>query len=434
MFSRTLLFRAPASSSSSSRSAMTAMKSSSSSSSTNSLQSNSRSGASGGGGGGALSRASSQSVLDTFLQIQLGTWTPSPQTARQVLVTHFGAKLMQMQLSEAKLAAMDPKRVTKLLKQTLYEQYLAVPFTVLSFDLEFTGIPNFSGDVTSLGPSEDIVEIALYDPDQKRLFEQLVVPYHGRPMSNTAASMTGISDKDLKTKGKPLVDAWNSAVDFIEATMKYNTDQRRAQFLAENAILSQQRASIANPFSFDMETNAKMQELEQERLNSPNPGSGDGFKHEQAERLLLLSHGARLVDIAMINWVQTLEGAKQLPATTTFGDTLLQIKDLHRRRPVTKDKWPAAWSLEDIAAFLSLKVDSIHRAGSDAVLTWEALYHSLDRYGDESLTPRQQLVGRFFDQEAKGVLNAYDEEQQQRVKVAQMSKSTKKVGLEGFSI
>jgi hypothetical protein len=109
-----------------------------------------------------------------------------------------------------------------------------------------------------------------------------------------------------------------------------------------------------------------------------------------------------------------LPGAKQLPATTTFGDTQLQIKDLHRRRPVTKDKWPAAWSLEDIAAFLNLRVENTHRAGPDAVLTWEALFHSLDRYGDESLTPRQQLVGRFFDQEAKSVLNAYDVEQQGR--------------------
>ena len=326
---------------------------------------------------------------------------------------------MQMQLSEAKLAAMDPKRVTKLLKQTLYEQYLAVPFTVLSFDLEFTGIPNFSGDVSSTGPSEDIVEIALYDPDRKKLFQQLIVHYNKRRMSDVAANLTGLSDSELAAKGKPLIEAWNSAVDFIEETMSFNVQQRSAQNAAENDILSHQRASMSNPFTFDPAESEFRQKLEQEKLTNPDylKATAEGFKATQPERLLLLSHGARLVDIAMINWVQTLEGAKQLPPTTTFGDTLLQIKDLHRRRPVTKDKWPAAWSLEDISAFLNLKVENTHRAGLDAILTWDALYHSLDRYGDESLTPRQQLVGRFFDGEAKGVLNAYDVEQQHRARV-----------------
>ena len=126
-------------------------------------------------------------------------------------------------------------------------------------------------------------------------------------------------------------------------------------------------------------------------------------------RLLLLSHGARLVDISMLQWIQSLDGAKKLPATTTFGDTQLQIKDLHRRRPVTKDKWPAAWALEDSANFLGLPTSQLHRAGPDAQLTWEVMYHSLDRYGDDSLTPRQQLVGRFFDQDAKSVLSDMDE-------------------------
>jgi hypothetical protein len=36
-------------------------------------------------------------------------------------------------------------------------------------------------------------------------------------------------------------------------------------------------------------------------------------------------------------------------------------------------------------------------------LTWEVLSHTLDRYGDDTLTPRQQLVSRFLDREARAI-------------------------------
>jgi len=85
-----------------------------------------------------------------------------------------------------------------------------------------------------------------------------------------------------------------------------------------------------------------------------------------------------------------------------FGDTDHHVRDLHRRRPVTKDKFPASWRLEDLATWLELPIpEQSHRAGADAKLTWEVLYHTMDRYGSDELLPRQQLVQRFFDEQGK---------------------------------
>ena len=85
-----------------------------------------------------------------------------------------------------------------------------------------------------------------------------------------------------------------------------------------------------------------------------------------------------------------------------FGDTDHHVRDLHRRRPVTKDKFPPSWRLEDLATWLELPIpEQSHRAGADAKLTWEVLYHTMDRYGSDELLPRQQLVQRFFDEQGK---------------------------------
>ena len=90
-----------------------------------------------------------------------------------------------------------------------------------------------------------------------------------------------------------------------------------------------------------------------------------------------------------------------------FGDTDHHVRDLHRRRPVTKDKFPASWRLEDLATWLELPIpEQSHRAGADAKLTWEVLYHTMDRYGSDELLPRQQLVQRFFDEQGKQAVAA----------------------------
>eukprot|EP00658_Telonema_sp_P-2_P063220 TRINITY_DN5193_c0_g2_i1.p1 TRINITY_DN5193_c0_g2~~TRINITY_DN5193_c0_g2_i1.p1 ORF type:complete len:160 (+),score=45.51 TRINITY_DN5193_c0_g2_i1:169-648(+) len=99
------------------------------------------------------------------------------------------------------------------------------------------------------------------------------------------------------------------------------------------------------------------------------------------------------------------------PEHYRFADTLNIIQDMHRRRPVTQDKHPPSFSLEGVISWLKLPVNAesaSHRAGPDAALTWMALYHTMDRYGDETLTPHQQLVLRYFENEAVNLMYSSD--------------------------
>jgi len=151
-----------------------------------------------------------------------------------------------------------------------------------------------------------------------------------------------------------------------------------------------------------------------------------------------------------------------------FGDTHHVVRDLHRRRPVTPDKHPPSWKLEDLLVWLKVPPqlsvtyqpeeaigdnnshlskkpllsskpttsakkkktsvgdegaakaqttttkkestgDSVapasanraHRASYDARMTWDVLKHTMERYGDDTYTVRQQLITRFFDDESK---------------------------------
>ena len=118
---------------------------------------------------------------------------------------------------------------------------------------------------------------------------------------------------------------------------------------------------------------------------------------EASERTLILSHGAKLADVQMLHDGCAAVGAK-IPSTIRFGDTYNTIRDLHRRRPVTKDKQPPSWALGELGSWLGLDMAGrgLHRALPDAILTWDVLASTLDRYGDDNLTPRQQLVPRYY--------------------------------------
>lgn len=133
-------------------------------------------------------------------------------------------------------------------------------------------------------------------------------------------------------------------------------------------------------------------------------------KTGRRQRVLLLSHGARSADVTMLEWALKRNNLT-FPEHYRFADTLNIIQDMHRRRPVTQDKHPPSFSLEGVISWLKLPVNAesaSHRAGPDAALTWMALYHTMDRYGDETLTPHQQLVLRYFENEAVNLMYSSD--------------------------
>lgn len=222
-------------------------------------------------------------------------------------------------------------------------QYLAcVPFRVFGFDMEFTGPPAFRAD----GPTEDIIELGLYAPGRQEVFSCLVQPQRRRPVQEEVVKLTGISNEMLRREGLPFPKAWRRFVEF---------------------------------------------------LHTPEPGEPAGA----GDHILLLSHGGKLADQSLIR--HTLEqSGLSLPDGVVFGDTIHIIRDAHRRRPVTVDRHPPTWGLSDLVGWLNIPPTlPAHRAGNDAKMTWEVLYHTLLRYGDDSITPKQQLVSRFFDEPAK---------------------------------
>ncbi|CBH09742.1 hypothetical protein, conserved [Trypanosoma brucei gambiense DAL972] len=283
--------------------------------------------------------------LEVFTQLQLGIHPPL-STQRQFLQQHFDVEMERRGITETKLLAMDGHLCTQLLRQLLFERYLSVPFRLFTFDLEFTGPPVFGPD----GPTEDIMEFGFYSPAHDKVFSCLVRPSNGRCVSPEVTTLTHITQKMLEEDGLPFRDAWAKVLDF---------------------------------------------------LNTPEPQELPGAE----KRLLVLSHGGKLADVSLIKW--TLEASDmELPSNIIFGDTFHLIRDAHRRRPVTLDKHPPTWGLSDLVQWLRIPPTlPAHRAGNDAKMTWDALYHTLERYGDEDLTPREQLVSRFFDVEAKQVMS-----------------------------
>jgi DNA polymerase III epsilon subunit-like protein len=280
---------------------------------------------------------------DVFEQIQSGA-PMNPSAMKGFIIRHFSEIALVRGLSEARIHAMDTRSLTELLRSLLYEAYVAVPFSVFTFDLEFTGLPG-----QTKGPAS-IIEFALYCPDTQKSFTSLVRPLEGSELSEEASKLTGIKYTELDAA--PTFDVvLKQALDFVE----------------ENA-----------------ET------------------------REALSRSLILSHGAKLADLKILNESARHYGIA-LPKHLRFADTYNVIKDLHRRRPVTKERLPPSWALQDLGLWLKLDTPPVkHRALPDAQFTWEVLLHSLDRYGDTSLTPRQQLVARFFASEGKARLESLD--------------------------
>ena len=286
-------------------------------------------------------RSPKQSPLDLFLQIQLGTHPPVT-AQRMFLIQHFKEELTERRITDAKVHALDGRVTFNLLRELLFNRYLNVPFRLFTFDMEFTSAPNF----TATGPTEEIIEIGIYSPANNAVFSRLVIPTK-KDIDPQTTKLTGISKQMIEKDGKPFLDVWQDVLRF---------------------------------------------------LNTPEPKEPPG----SANRILMLSHGGKLADVSMLQWALKSHGL-ELPDVITFGDTFHIVRDLHRRRPVTPDKHPPSWKLGDLVDWLKVKpsTETVHRAGDDAKLTWDAVSHTLDRYGDEALTPRQQLISRFYDQEAK---------------------------------
>lgn len=277
------------------------------------------------------------SPLEVFSCVVQGV-VPPVNIQRAFLAHHFTDDLAAKGIHDSKLAAMDYRTCSRLLRRLVLHKYLSIPLRLYAFDMEFTDIPRFTAE----GPTSDIIEIGVFSPARDARMSVLVKTPEGRRIPDSTVELTGITNEMLDAEGVPFLEAWTRVEAF---------------------------------------------------LNTPEPDEPSGAEVRQ----LLLSHGGKLADVSMLQWALKRH-QKEMPQNIVFGDTFGLIRDAHRRRPVTPDKHPPSWRLSDLVGWLKVESDEhAHRAGDDAKMTWDALYHTLERYGDDTLTPRQQLVLRFFD-------------------------------------
>ena len=396
--------------------------------------------------------------LEVFRTLQLGAF-PAPAITRRFLEANFSKELMERNITPTKLQALEPQSCNMLLKQLFQAKFLSVPCRIITFDVEFSGLPTFTND----GPSEDIIELGAFCPIRGKVFSRLVTTKKTIP--EAVVKLTGIDNALLEKEGVPFEKAWQDFMDFIETdevallegggegtgadaeslwAAKPNADEAKkdegkekgekdssgkdgGDKNEEKGEKKKQKKSRLPTFEINAQAEKTIWYDPVDIIRVPDtltpmtPAATPGAFKPKA---LLLSHGGKLADIAMIEWALKRSG-QTLPAHYKFADTYNIIQDLHQRRPVTQDKHPPSYRLAEMCNWLKTKVPAtIHRAGPDAAMTWQALFHTLDRYGDESRTPHQQLMLRYFEADAVMLMSEADDPSSSRARTQQAMGAT----------
>eukprot|EP00758_Cryptobia_borreli_P007809 Tbor_TRINITY_DN5332_c2_g5::TRINITY_DN5332_c2_g5_i1::g.5166::m.5166 len=395
----------------------------------------------------SLSMLSVDRPIEVFRSMQLGLM-PTPVVCRKFLQAYFPDALAEKRITSVKLQAMESQACSALLRTLFYERFLAVPARLITFDAEFTGEPNF----TLEGPTEDIIELAAYCPIRGKIFSRLIKTEKKIP--EEVQKVTGISNQLLDKEAVTFPEAWKDMVMFIDGDMDTlcPLEEQERELVIPSEVTDEEKKVKKGQKEKDSE------KVKTEEVNgSPNvknkkefktpippptakvnaegessvwydpvdikriPVSLDSYKKLEAsngntnifkssvqggpEKVLLLSHAGRATSVTMLEWALRRNDLV-FPGNYRFADSLGIIQDMHRKRPVTQDKHPPSYSLTDLSKWLKIPVPTLsNRAGPDAAMTWSVIFHTLDRYGDESLTPHQQLVLRFFEGEAVELMN-----------------------------
>ena len=326
-------------------------------------------------------------------------YIPSISKSRAEIMCKFLPELRQTGMSEVELFKKGARELATILFQLYYEKLYAVPFQLVTFDLEFTDIPRF----TKEGPTASIIEFGAYHPESKQKFERLVLPTNSaHEVSPSTQELTGIKPSELREYGKSYNEVWYAFLHWIN-----RLPQPSATVSAES-LRDESLMGTSIDFSMDEatpETSSPEAESASEKKDTSLLDSYRECKPSEKEvpalnadmKYLFLSHGGRLADVSMLKW-ECKQCDLELPSEVTFGDTYGLTRDRHRRRPVTSNMLPPAWGLVDLKMWMNLptKKTKAHRALNDAVMTWEVLEETLRRYGTENLTPKQQLGETFF--------------------------------------
>lgn len=414
-------------------------------------------------------------ATELYAQLQLGM-TPSPTSMRTFILNRCNAEVLASKgISIARIHAMEAAGLRNFLRQLFTEQYYSLPFLPVGLAMEYTtSPPTFS----SAGPSASIIEIAAYLPTLNATFTTGVQPLSQHLSASSVASKSsppppGRSQQKGGGGGKGATavvgglptfpQAFDALMTFLQdAAAKmassspssgtttllsghqghHHTElslEHRFLFLSHGAKLADepmlkwscQHHGIMFPSEITIgDTDILIRDLHRRRPVAPD-------RHPPAWSLNELSQWLKLPG----GDGTSTQGPPLLPSVTTTTTISEATDSVSGKASASKSKQTTTTSaaarsnkaaLSTPSSTTSVSSSSHPNRGkrdvaNDAKLTWEVLWHTLDRYGADDVLPEKQLIRRFYDREARELMDeTVDSEQQEQQHGAPSAKAKNK--------
>jgi len=207
------------------------------------------------------------------------------------------------------------------------------PLQLFSYDLEFTGLPKWEGEV----PDQEIIELAAYHPSSETNFTRLIKPCKFK-LNDEAAGLTKLTQEVLDREGVPFADAFRELIEWAESKVNPNVNE-----------------------------------------------------HATTQHMFI-SHGGFLHDVKLLRYSSEQAGLP-MPPTFFFADSYRLLRETTRQRAGSIPNAGLRALCEQFGVGL---MDQNHRALSDAVATWQVLQNAIKAYGNKHLTPNEQIAKKYL--------------------------------------
>ena len=164
----------------------------------------------------------SSSNDNLYVKLRQG-YVPPVSKSRTELLSRYADELANHGILERDLLGKGARELGMLLLQLQFDKLFAVPFNLVTFDLEFTDIPRFTKDK---GPTASIIEIGMYHPDSDTSFSRLVLPRAEHTLQDGAMAITGLTPAMVAKDGVDFPTAWRDALEWIRSRHKRPGDRQ----------------------------------------------------------------------------------------------------------------------------------------------------------------------------------------------------------------
>ena len=248
----------------------------------------------------------------------------------------------------------------------IYRRECPEIINTVCYDLEFTGLPEWN---RSGVPDQEIIEIGAFHPATEQSFSCLVKPDLYK-ISDEASALTLLNHDILQKEGVVIREAL-----------------RRFYMWIEKIALK------APPVEIPLDTMTSSS-----RHLPPDDVCKFSLKSDLSDTVanpkdtLLISHGGLMNDIKMLKYYSSAFNV-DIPTCISFADSVKLIKE----STIQKSEKLTTLKLDSLANELCIpRADQSHRALSDALMTWKVLSRTLSVFGNNALTPMQEITKKHY--------------------------------------